>query len=281
MHQLINMPAEIYFADPTGPSLSQSTANDLLNLTPRHAWLYNPKLGGMRKPRKACFDDGTIMHSMLLEQTIGGNIVLLDFADFRTQRARDERDAAIAKGKTPVLRKAAVGLFHRAKQLTEQVERLGLSLRGQAEGVVSWLETDETGAGVLCRGRLDLWQPETATIIEIKTAARLSVREAVRAMVEYGYDVQRAAYVSAIEHAFPDLAGKVTFINLFVSLDGEPVVLPFTASDDMRTIGESKWKRAVNVWGRCLREDDWPNTIEAKPPHWAVSAEFEEEITGS
>lgn len=258
------------------PWLSQTVAKDMLTMSPKHAWLYHPMLGKVARAHKACFDSGTIIHSMLLEQAMPKKVELLDYPDFRTKEAREKRDAAELAGKMPVLLHVAREFFHRSVLLTQQIEALGFSLKGMIEHAVQWTEKSDANDDVECRsGGLDIWQPDAATIIDIKATGRISVRECLKSIIEFGYDVQRAAYVSAIEHKFPDLAGRVTFLNLFVSLEGDPVVLPFSHSADLRALGESKWRRAVNLWAKCLRENHWPNTIEATPSHWAMSAEFE------
>ena len=102
------MPAALYHADPAPePSLSASIANMLVDETALHAWHSHPRLNPRHQGRdaNAAMDKGSVAHEVVLRK--GGGIAVLDFKDWRTNAARAARDAARAKGLTPVLAKTA------------------------------------------------------------------------------------------------------------------------------------------------------------------------------
>ncbi len=286
--KLIEMPAEEYYADPCeAPSLTQSTAHTLLTKSPLHAWMGHPKLGGFSREATEDMDRGTILHDLLLCDGPTGRVELLFHDDYRTKDARADRDRAKAAGRMPVLAADMDNYVATANGIREQIERMGISLVGQPEGVVTWIETADDGTDVLCRLRMDLWQPESLegpTILDLKTTTCAHPNDCVKSMLKYGGDIQRAAYTSAIEHTFPELAGRVRFMNLFAEISRPYLVTPILHSGTMKSLGQMKWRRAINLWAECLKrgkeQEHWPGyvtkPIEVSPPQWAMQSEFSE-----
>ena len=58
---------------------------------------------------------------------------------------------------------------------------------------------------------------------------------------------------------------------------GTGAITPVELAGDYRALGLSRWRRAVNLWARCLREDRWPGYTEGittiAAPEWAMAAE--------
>ena len=50
----------------------------------------------------------------------------------------------------------------------------------------------------------------------------------------------------------------------------------------MEELGESRWRRAIEIWARCLKNDEWPGpadgVVRLEAPGWALARELEEEI---
>src|SRR5690606_29585641 len=100
--RLVQMDADTYYADPCPePSLSQSIAHVLLAKSPLHAWLQHPRLGGKARAATKAMDEGSLVHALLLGQD--DQIVEVDADSWRTNAAKEQRDAARAEGKIPVL----------------------------------------------------------------------------------------------------------------------------------------------------------------------------------
>src|SRR5690606_13896394 len=129
--------------------------------------------------------------------------------------AQEARDAAREAGKTPVLERKFAELDAAAKRIRANIASFGIELDGRSEGAIEWLEPGDVGE-VLCRGMLDHLVLERATIIDLKTIRSADLRTCSRHAVELGYDIQAAAYTSAIEKLRPELAGRVDYLWLFV-----------------------------------------------------------------
>ena len=94
-----------YHADPcVGPSLSSSVAKILYARSPRHAFLAHPRLNKNYTAFKPSSNMtlGTAAHRVVLDDTLD-NIVLVEADSWRTNAAKDTRDAALANGKIPLL----------------------------------------------------------------------------------------------------------------------------------------------------------------------------------
>ena len=122
-----DMPPETYHADPCDqPSLSAGIANILLTKTPKHAWWEHPRLNPDFKPtNRQDFDLGTAVHSMLLG---GSRLRLIDHKDYRSNAAKEARDAAYEEGRTPLLTEQWNRVSEVAGRAMEQID-LFLRLR--------------------------------------------------------------------------------------------------------------------------------------------------------
>ncbi len=97
-------------------------------------------------------------------------------------------------------------------------------------------------------------------------------------MSEYGYDVQRAAYTSALRTIKPELAGREDFVFLFCEIEEPFCVTPVRPDGQFRDLGQRRWERAVQTWRDCLRFDNWPGysdrIIDVAPMPWALAREL-------
>jgi len=274
--QILNVSDAEYFRDPCAtPSLSASIAKVLIMESPAHAYDIHPKLGNRpRKPTDA-MDSGTLVHTLLLGR--GTQIQVVDAPDFRTKAAQETRDAAVNAGRLPVLRHKLDAAEKVAAQIKTRIAAFGIAIDKMAELAIRWDEPGEDGP-VPCRGRLDHVDLDAGLIIDIKKTESAAPRKIARYMVDYGYDIQWAAYTRAVAALKPELAGRVEMLFLFVELDPPYVVVPAKPSGLLREFGTKRWERAVRLWERCLRENDWPGyvteTAILEPPAWMVAEEL-------
>lgn len=283
--RLVEMDAAAYHADliADAPTLSASVASTLIRSSPYHAWLRHPKLGGTPRESTQEMDRGTILHGLVFGTLDRESVKVIEADNYRTKAAQDARDYARDRGAIPVLSREMDGYRALADAIGEAMAVSGIRLDGESEKVALWEEECELGP-VQCRGRLDhvTIGIDSATIYDLKTCRSAHPRACERHVIEYGYDIQRAAYVSAIERIHPDLAGRVRFVWLFVeeveSPAGKPgVVLTVAeASGAMRELGESRWRRAVEKWAKCLLSNKWPayGTVRLDAPDWALKEEM-------
>ena len=281
---LLNVPAAVYHADPCEtPSLSYSTAATLINESPRAAHYYHPRLGGHQKESTGDMKLGSLADAILLG---GANQIReLPFDDWRTRASKEARAETVAAGEMPVLGKDLAHALELVKQITTLLhEDFGITLDGQHQVQLEWTEEahsdDGTPNPVICRGMLDHWLEDRATIIDIKRTTVKQLKRLHANAVDFGYDIQGAAYTSAVEHWKPDLAGRVQFIDLHCIV-GPPVdVVPVSYCHSLADLGAMRWARAVDTWAECLRDDYWPGVARGKivpgeAPVYALQREHE------
>ncbi len=252
--------AQAYHADPCDvPSLTQSIANEMIAHSPWHAHRLHPKLGGKLRPSTESKDAGSLMHSLLLGQEHEFAVIAVD--DFRTKVARELRDVAIGIGKTPVKKCDFDAAMEQAARIDNELRRdHGIVLgKMRRELTVVWNEkTDIIGqvaVDVLCRARLDAF--DGSTIFDLKTCADASTAKLTRSVIQFGYDVQGAAYTSAVEHTDIRMAGRITFADIFI--ENDTLAINVVRFDGMfEEIGRQRWQECVNVWHECLTSGVWP-----------------------
>src|SRR3990172_2067727 len=150
-----NIAFQDYISDKLGecPTLSASIAHTLLTQSPRHAWFSHPRLNPAQQPEEAEIADiGSVAHHVLLAGDTRA-IVLIDAKDYRTNAAKEARDAARANGGIPLLQHelAAVNdIVIAAKDYLANSEIAGIFDDGAAEQTIVWQEGD-----AWCRCRPD------------------------------------------------------------------------------------------------------------------------------
>jgi hypothetical protein len=271
---LLTVTDAAYFADPCSvPSLSQSIANILISQSPMHAYAAHPKLGNIpRKPTDAT-DEGTLLHALLLGKGME-KIDIIDHDDYRTNKAKEARDNALAQGLIPIKRKDFDGIQSALTQIQANIKAAGVSLVGMNEVAFEWEESGADGP-VICRGKMDVVRPELGEIIEVKKTRNANPESLRRHFTEYGYQIQHAAYVSCIKKLVPELAGRVRFQLVFIELDPPYAVTIAEPSGAMRELGQRQWDRAVRTWERCLKTNVWPGyggqVVRLEPMPWMLS----------
>jgi hypothetical protein len=259
---------------PTGPPrLSQSLAHTIISRSPMHARRMLDREGDRDTASK---DQGSIVHALLLGKG-KGHVILTDpdgvpFKDRRTKAARETEAKARAAGLVPVLQHEAAPMLALATKIRDRLwEDFAIELDGESERAIHWTERAAVGTPVPCRGMLDHWHFERRTIYDLKIVKSAHPTACRRHVIEYGCDIQRAAYVRAVEQVHPELAGRVSFVLLFGEV-GTGAVTPVHLRGEMAQIGALKWQRAIDTWARCLAADRWPAYVrepvtfyEAKP----------------
>jgi len=267
-----------YYADRLpgvpGPTLSASIAGKLVTESPLVAHHHHPRLGGYRWEGNAATETGNIMHALLLENASG--IVVIDHDDYRSKQAREDRDAATAQGLRPVIRAKLAPLMSAAEAIRHRLrDTFGIVLDGRSEVAITWRELTDAGP-VDCRGKLD--HLRGPTIYDLKTTSgSVAIEPVSRRICESAYDVQAAAYTSAVEQLDPSLRGRVSFVFIFAQLEPPYVVTPVQLSGLFLELGYRRWRRACETWARCLKTNRWPGPVErvetVEAPTWALAKE--------
>ena len=266
------MPAET-------PALSPSIARILLDESPKHAWTIHRLLGNRPRPVSAAQETGKIAHALLLEA--GDEIEIIDAKDFRTNAAKEARDAARAAGRIPIVSAKVDEWKTRISTLRENLYKAGLNLENyESEVRVEWNEGD-----ALCHGGIDLLSRDKTKIIDIKTLPTGRAHPelcAGRLLKSHGI-LQQEAYPRAIEQLNPELMGRVKMEFWFLELTDPYDVCPIECGGTMQEIAAQRWDRAVRVWNECMETGKWPGfgdkgPVRVEAPGWALAKELEADL---
>lgn len=274
-----DLTAAQYHADPCAfPSLSSSVAATLVNKSPLHAWTAHPRLNtaGASSASTDEMDMGSLIHEMLLGK--GHGIAVWKGKSWQGNEAGAFWDAAIAEGKIP----AKQSTVNQAQAVTEAIlKRLpsfGLEYvmqnPGVSEQVCIWQES-----GVWCRAMFDRWFRERGEVWDIKTMSQSAHPKACGSRVaSMSYDLRSEFYKMGAAKCAPELKGRIKFGFLFVETTAPYAVTPAILNGEWCTIGFSKAYRAIETWGRCLKENKWPSYASdvqrLEAPAWALPAEM-------
>lgn len=262
--RIVDCSPESYF-DLDG--FSQSTAKVMLERSPLHA-----KAANAKKPTKA-MDRGSVVHSLVLGR--GKKFVSLDFKDWRTNAAKDARESAAASGMIPMLASDLLEAEAIAASIRKQLAACDVALDGMSEVAMQWHEESKRGP-VMCRGMLDHLRLADGVIYDLKISENAATSAFERTAANLGYDIQHAAYTSAVVALNPALVGRVQ-MYFIVAEPEEPYAVNLLMPDGaFRELGARKWRRAVELWAQCCAENHWPgygtfNQLTA--PLWALNKE--------
>lgn len=260
MNQFIEITEEEYRADkvPSAPTLNYSTAKTILQKSALHAWTERAH----PRPTKKAMDMGAIIHSVLLSK--GAKAQIVDAKDWRTNKAKAERDEARDKGLIPLLPDEYDKAMRAASAIVVQLEAQGIQLEGRSEQAMTW--TDD---GVACRGKMDLYAPKLITELKMSEwSLRNSSLE--RLVVSCGYDLQAATYITGV-HAIIGEAPEFRWI--FAEMNEPFSVVVAHPTNLLVELGRRKWDKARDIWKACLETGEWTSYDAVQtinPPLWAL-----------
>jgi hypothetical protein len=255
-HGITDIHADAYHADPCEtPSLSASIAHILCTASPAHARAAHPKLNpDLQREHKDAFDLGNVVHELVLDQDT--TLKVLDYPDWRTKAAQEDRDECRENGWIPLLSKD----YERVEQMFDAVRRQLADLNvvpslftdGQPERTLMW----EEPGGVMCRARLDWLRDDLAAVDDLKTTSRSANPEAYsRALFGVGGDVQAAFYIRGVQ----ELTGETPEFRWVVVETSAPFALSVVApAPDVLELGHRKVGHAIRLWRDCLASGMWP-----------------------
>jgi hypothetical protein len=257
------------------PRLHQSIAHVLTSRSPLHAWQRHKELGATPSEPSEAKDVGSIIDKLILGG--GPDVVIIQHENFKTKDAQNTREAVRKNGAIPVLARRYYELQDIAKAVKVQLETKGFTFweHGATKLKLEW--TDPV-YGVACAGEIDHY--DEPTIWDLKTTRDASPKALSRSVVEYGYDIQSAAYRQAIETLHHELLGRVRMLFLFVETEPPYAVTVAEPNGMMRAMGEHKWERACKAWRDCIASGVWPGysdeVVEVEPKPWHLEEELQE-----
>jgi hypothetical protein len=250
---IYDLPAAAYHADPCPePSLSSSIVKRLCLASPLHAWYDHPRLNPAPVPNHSDrFDLGTAAHALLLEGTAAA-IDAIDAKDWRTKAAQEQRDAAYAAGRVPLLARhwadvQAMVACARAQLAVHADGGAAMFTDGTPEQTIVWRDDD-----VWCRARLDWRRP--GAIDDYKTAESANPEDWTRAMFRWGADIQVAWYLRGVAA----VTGEDATFRFAVQETDPPYALSVIGlGPDALMLAEKKCLYALEQWREARERNDW------------------------
>jgi exodeoxyribonuclease VIII len=144
-----------------------------------------------------------------------------------------------------------------------------ISAQGECEESVFW---NDATYGFPCKCRPDKRIPELKMLIDLKSTVDASPEGFAKSVINYGYDIQAAWYLSGINAAQSDLYRDF----LFVAVEKNPPYLTqvYRATDDVIESGKKKIRSMIGRYAECLKTDVWPGydggVIDIVLPSWAI-----------
>ncbi len=266
------------------PALNSGTAKLLVRECPEDAWRQHPASGlRVKREQTAAMAAGSVLDSLLTGPAWTGyneggvthwnGLAILPVEDFRTKYARELKESAEQAGETPVKRKDFAAELAQLDEIRARLELAGVDMSaGERQTAVYWVERASDGSKVQCRGLLDQLilvegydesscMPSHATIRDLKRVASLRGDRLARAVDDYGWHIQGAAYKRGVRLAFDQACaiGPVStrFEWAFVRTEPAISVTSKVMGDSMNEVGELEWLLAVDRWAAGLKSGLW------------------------
>ncbi len=240
------------------PTLSSTLARLIIARSPLHAWAAHPRLNPDWQPvERKTFDIGTAAHRAVLG--VGADIVAIPEDLLAANGAASTRAAkafmaeAREAGQVP-LKQAEVEMIEEvATRARELLDAAGVGgLDPERSELTALAEID----GIWCRAMVDNAPRDPAQpLYDFKTTTDANPEACMRAVINYGYDMQAAHYCATWKAATGEERGF-----RFIFQEKEP---PFELSvveldEEAMHMAGRKLRRARELWGRCLESGRWP-----------------------
>ena len=265
-------------ADSEGvPALSASIAHLLVSKSALHAWTRHPRLNpNYRQEESAEFDYGRAAHSVLLEGTEAG-LVIVEADDWRKKEAKELRDKARAEGKTPLLSRQmhkVNAMVKAARSYVAASELAGIFEDGAPEQTLEWTE-----GATRCTGRTDWLRGDKRLVCDYKTTVSANPNSFTSMAVGYGYAMQEAFYRRGVKAVY----GKEPAFVFLLQEKEPPFACSLVAFDPaMQAIGDKQVDYAMQLWTTYMARNEWPGystrIAHLEPPAWYM-ARSEEWLT--
>ena len=250
--------ADAYHGDPCpAPSLSSTLARKMLNQSPLHAWTASPRLNPDWEPQdKKTFDIGRAAHREVLGAGSDYAVIPENALASNGAASTKEAKAFIAEareaGLTPIKAEEADQVQAMAAKVSERLAEMGILLEPERSELAAIAELD----GAWCRAMIDNAPADpAAALYDFKTTTDASPDACLRAVMNYGYDVQAAHYrdtwraATGEDRAFRFIMQEKEppFEVCVVELGGESLMM-----------AHKKIARAREMWAICVRDEHWP-----------------------
>lgn len=212
---------------------------------------------------------GTAVHAKVLGTP--SPVVVLDYENFRTKPAQDERDDAIAHGLTPFLRGSEKLSAINAMAEAVLAHAGARAILEAAPGREVSAFTTDPATGVDIKARFDIHGDTSCG--DLKTAADASPNGFMRAVAEHRYDIQEEHYQKVRELLG---LGRTRFPFIVVENTRPYLVAVHELDEQWQEIGDVWATAGRRIYRECADANLWPGygqeTHELHPPMWLIYA---------
>jgi hypothetical protein len=202
---------------------------------------------------------GSAAHRIVLGA--GDDIEVIDAPDWRTKAAREAREAAISRGRIPLLVADHTVAVAMAAVLAAHpvASKLLTPGTGRAEAALVW----QTGS-VWCRALID-WLPHPVPgrrmiVADYKTCAKADVESISQSMYTYGYHQQAAWYLAGVKAL--GLCPDPAFVFIYQEKTAPYLVTVAEPDATALRIGAHLNRLAVVRYFECTQTGIWPGYSE-------------------
>jgi len=280
--EVIRLPSAEYHADPAPePSLSATLAKLLISRSPRHAWMASPSLNPDRKPiHKKTFDIGRAAHRAILG--CGDDYVMIPDEILASNGAASTKEAkafiadARERDLTP-LKADEIAQIEAMQEIAHaRLLEHGVTLDPERSELCAIAQVE----GIWCRAMFDnVPLDPKLPIYDFKTCEDASPDACMRAILNYGYDIQAEHYRAVWKAATGE---DRNFVFIFQEKPEPNEVTLIRLSGSFEAMAKRRAARARRVWGECSASGNWPGypigLHEVDAPAWLVEREFQEEM---
>lgn len=269
-----------YHADPAPlPSLSATLAKIITRQSPAHAWHASPRLNPDWEPTsKKTFDIGRAAHRAVLG--CGDDYVTLpdDILASNGAASTKEAKAFIAdardKGVTPIKQGEANDIEAMRVVAHARLAEYDIALDPARSELAAFAEID----GIWCRAMLDNVPTNSALpIYDFKTCEDASPQACLKAILNYGYDIQAEHYRAVWQAATGE---DRRFVFIFQEKSAPYEVTLVALSGQFQDIGQTRVARARRLWRDCTTTNNWPGypvgLHQVDAPAWLLEREYQE-----
>lgn len=270
---IYDLPNSAYHADPTEtPSLSAGMINQLL-VAPAICFENSQRLNLDWQPpeKQEKFSIGSVSHVLFLEpHAFDEQVVVVrgktkdgkPSAGYSSQDAKDQRDEALAAGRTPILPEQLEQVYKaRAAFFANAFTRQAFA-GGKTERSLFWRHPVY---GFWCRARPDFMRDDAAHLCDYKATANAAPSNFGRHAYNMGYHRRAAHYLQGVRV----VTGVKPTHYWFCNQETKAPYLPSIVELDFQALeaGQDENDYAAGIFARCLETNDWPGYRDRDHPN--------------
>lgn len=272
-----------YRADPCPvPSLTQSLIKIALERSMRSVYTASPSLNpAFAADDDAKFDVGNVAHHLVLGR--GKDYGPLDFEDWRTKAAKEQRAELAKAGRIGILKDQharAIVMASECRRLLDRHEDRDAFTNGTGEVMIAWEED-----GIWCRALIDWLHDDLRTVDDYKSTDMSVAPHLIGIRAEAGgWDIQAAFIERGLDTIDPAGAGRRRY--RFIAQEASPPhdLTVMHMSEHWLTMGRKKVEAGIGKWRQAFDTGRWPTyplrSITPEYPGFRENRWLERETSG-